>query len=321
MASVSKSLRVILGTMAFGGQADMAASERMVQMYLSHGNCEVDTATMYGGSKSERYLGEMEGCHKDPVRISSKINNLKKDCFSRDSVIDQVDQSLKRLQLDKLDILYLHWPDYKTSIKETLGAINELHQRGKFNEFGLSNYASWQVMDIWHICNSNGWVLPTVFQGMYSAITRSVEGELFPCLRSLGIRFYAYSPLGGGFLTGKHVQSDVAKGRFHGNKWGKKYRERYWYADNFDALERVKLVLSESYGDSVSCAEASLRWVMHHSKLSPEHGDGIVIGASSPKHLESNLMAIKGGPLNDDVVEAFENIWRVGRVHCPNYYR
>ena len=105
-------------------------------------------------------------------------------------------------KLDDALCFYLHAPDHETPLAETLKACDELHKSGKFKELGLSNYAAWQVSEVMNLCKSNNWVKPTVYQGMYSAITRAVEAELFPCLRYYGIRFYAFSPLGGGILTG-----------------------------------------------------------------------------------------------------------------------
>jgi aflatoxin B1 aldehyde reductase len=80
---------------------------------------------------------------------------------------------------------------------------------GKFKRFALSNYAAWEVMEIYHICKQRGFVLPTVYQGMYNALTRDVERELFPCLRRLGMSFYAYNPLAGGLLTGRYSYDDL----------------------------------------------------------------------------------------------------------------
>ncbi|XP_059232325.1 aflatoxin B1 aldehyde reductase member 2-like [Mustela nigripes] len=100
-------------------------------------------------------------------------------------------------------------------------------QEGKFVELGLSNYASWEVAEIC-ICRNNGWILPTVYQGMYNITTRQVETELFLCLRHFGLRFYAYSPLAGGLLTGKYEDKDGNQpvGRFFGNNWAEIYRNR-----------------------------------------------------------------------------------------------
>src|SRR5690606_26118365 len=105
---------------------------------------------------------------------------------------------------NKADIFYLHFPDHKTPLEETLKACQKLYEEGKFKELGLSNYSSWQVSEIYNMCKNNGWVLPTVYQGMYNVITRDVEKELFPCIRYYNMRFYSYNPLAGGLLTERY---------------------------------------------------------------------------------------------------------------------
>ena len=85
--------------------------------------------------------------------------------------------------MEKVNVFYLHGPDRDTPINETLEACNELYEEGKFTELGISNYAAWEVVDIYYICEQNGWVKPTVYQGMYNLLTRAGEAELFPALR------------------------------------------------------------------------------------------------------------------------------------------
>merc|ERR1712020_618363 len=123
--------------------------------------------------------------------------------------------------------------------------MNDLHQEGKFKQLGLSNYSAWLVSEVVNVCKANNWVRPTVYQGMYSAITRQVEEELIPCLRYHDIAFYAYSPLGGGILSGKYQfqdQSDkkIPKGRFNGVGWDKVYRDRYCKEEHFLSMEKLK---------------------------------------------------------------------------------
>ena len=100
-----------------------------------------------------------------------------------------------------VDIWYLHGPDRTTPYEVTLKAVNELYKEGKFKRFGISNYMFWEVAEIVGICRSNGWVQPTVYQGMYNAIQRKVEPELFPCLRKFGIAFYEFNPRASRFVA------------------------------------------------------------------------------------------------------------------------
>ncbi|KAJ8359353.1 hypothetical protein SKAU_G00158780 [Synaphobranchus kaupii] len=314
----------LLGTMAFGGRADADKSTAMIRAFLERGHNELDTALMYTDGRSETIIGAM-GLPKT-VRIATKANPWDGNTLKPESVRSQLDTSLHRLQTQCVDIFYLHAPDHNNPIQETLQGCNELHKEGKYKELGLSNYASWEVAEIYCICKHNGWVLPTVYQGMYNATTRQVETELLPCLRYYGIRFYGYNPLAGGLLTGKYQYQDQdsvqPEGRFFGNNWANAYRNRYWKKSQFQAIELVDKALEAAYGaQKPSMTSAALRWMYHHSKLQGELGDGVIVGMSSMEQLEQNLSATQEGPLDPTVVQAFKQAWDLVAHECPNYFR
>uniref|UniRef100_A0A452E8Y5 NADP-dependent oxidoreductase domain-containing protein n=1 Tax=Capra hircus TaxID=9925 RepID=A0A452E8Y5_CAPHI len=236
--------------------------------------------------------------------------------------------SLKRLQCPRVDLfLPARCQDHRhPPVEETLRACHQLHQEGKFVELGLSNYAAWEVAEICTLCRSNGWILPTVYQGMYNATTRQVETELLPCLRRFGLRFYAYNPLAGGLLTGRYKYEDKdgkqPVGRFFGNNWAEVYRNRYWKEHHFEGIALVEKALQAAYGTSApSMTSAALRWMYHHSQLQGAHGDAVILGMSSLEQLEENLAATEEGPLEPAVVQAFDQAWRLVAHDCPSYFR
>lgn len=155
-------------------------------------------------------------------------------------------------------------------------------------EFGLSNFASWEVAEIVGICRRRGFVMPTVYQGPYNIIDRCVENELFPCLRKFNIKFAAYCPLAGGYLTDRFFIPDATKevtlSKFTSNDPASPfYTSRYLQSANAVAklLEVVK-------ANDLTLAEVALRWLQWHSKMQP--GDhGIINAASNKKQLETNL--------------------------------
>jgi aflatoxin B1 aldehyde reductase len=206
-------------------------------------------------------------------------------------------ESLARLKTDKVKIFYLVTRDSATPIESTLSAVQELHDEGLFEEFGVSNFSACQVAEASEIAARHGWIRPSVYQGMYNAITRAVEPELFKCLGNFGIRFHAYNPLAGGAFSKNFGVSDaVAAGsRFDSSHvQGKLYRNRYWNDAYLDALAEIHRSCA-GYGlDAVSVA---LRWLIHHSQLNAERNDGVIIGASSLEHLRHNLTAVTEGPL------------------------
>ncbi|KAJ7999045.1 hypothetical protein DPEC_G00211320 [Dallia pectoralis] len=314
----------VLGSMAFGGRADVGTSTNMVNAYLARGHNELDTALMYTDGQAETIIGEMNLPQK--VSIATKANPWDGKTLKPESVRSQLDTSLKRLRRQCVNLFYLHAPDHQNPIRDTLQACHELHKEGKYKELGLSNYAAWEVAEIVTICKHYNWICPTVYQGMYNATTRQVETELLPCLRYYGIRFYAYNPLAGGLLTGKYHYQDQADsqptGRFFGNSWAEAYRNRYWKESHFQAIDRVQNSLEMAYGsDKPTMTSAALRWMYHHSQLKGDLGDGVVIGMSSMDQLQQNLSASEEGPLDEQVVEAFKQAWNLVAHDCPNYFR
>eukprot|EP00026_Physarum_polycephalum_P013163 Phypoly_transcript_13538.p1 GENE.Phypoly_transcript_13538~~Phypoly_transcript_13538.p1 ORF type:complete len:334 (+),score=39.96 Phypoly_transcript_13538:69-1004(+) len=311
--------------MTIGDQLDDEGSKQVLEYFFSQGYHQLDTAIMYAGGKTEVVLGKVLSTkQKSDSYIASKVNNFTEPdkALTRQSIFSQVDTILKNLQVDHIDLLYLHWPDRKTPLEETLNAVNDIHKQGKFKHFGLSNFAAWEVANVWHLCNQHGWVKPTVYQGMYNAITRDVESELIPALRSFNIKFYIYNPLAGGLLTGKHSFANGGselEGRFKngGASYQNRYINRYWKPDIFEALEDLKKACA---AHGISMTEASLRWVRHHSKLIP--GDAIIIGASKMEHLKENIkFGQSTDKLPEDIVKAFDAAWIKTKPVCEQYWR
>ncbi|NP_001089776.1 aldo-keto reductase family 7, member A2 L homeolog [Xenopus laevis] len=316
--------RTVLGTMEFGRRMDARSSGEVVRDFLGRGHEELDTALMYAEGETERIIGGMQ--LGSQAKLETKANPWEGKTLKPESVRQQLETSLQRLQTPSVHLFYLHAPDHQTPVEETLAACQQLHQEGKFKELGLSNYAAWEVMEIYCICKHRNWVLPTVYQGMYNATTRQVETELLPCLRQLGMRFYAYNPLAGGLLTGRYKYEDKDKEqatcRFFGNSWAETYRNRYWKKHHFDAIDLVQKSLQETYGsEKPSLTSAALRWMYHHSKLQGNLGDAVILGMSSMEQYLQNMAGLEGGPLLPPVVAAFNEAWNLVAHDCPNYFR
>lgn len=174
-------------------------------------------------------------------------------------------ESLEALKTSKIDMWYLHGPDRTTPFEEAMREVNKLYQEGYFSRLGISNYMSWEVAQICEICEKNGWVKPAVYQGIYNALHRAIELELFPCLRHYGIAVYCFQPLAGGFLTSRYRRNMSAEdrepgSRFDPKRWQSLHRGRYWNDFYFDALDIIRPV-AEKHGLTV--AECALRWLSH----------------------------------------------------------
>jgi len=322
----NSNISVILGTMAFGGPDMHQQKAKVVLDFLEKMNPggQLDTAILYQHGKTEKCLGKLNIKEKN-FQVAAKVNsfypnNSPSRGLGTTSLREQFHLSLKNLNLEKVALLYLHWPDYETPIEETIEAIHELDTEGKFDEWGLSNYPAWQVVDIYHLCKEKGYKVPTVYQGMYNYLTRSIESELFPAIRRCGMRFCAYNPLAGGLLTGRYSFSDSPEtGRFDvTTPWGVKYRDRYWKSDIFGAIDAIKEEIQQA--KDVSLIDVAYRWLFFHSKLQP--GDAIIIGGSSIEQINSNFSSLsKLESLNESTLKCVENGWNLSKGNCVPYFR
>ncbi|KAL2911718.1 hypothetical protein HK105_208819 [Polyrhizophydium stewartii] len=321
--STAPELTMTFGTGDGGRIQDRAEMRAILADFAALGFDELDTARLYCDGNTEEVLAELQVQTAPPrFKVATKAFPFSPGMHEPAKLREQLAQSLAALKTDRVDLFYLHAPDHATPIEHTLAAVAELHREGRFTEFGLSNYSAWQVMDIWHICKANGYVLPTVYQGRYNAISRDVERELFPCLRKLGIRFYAYNPLGGGLLTGKHAADKPleAGSRYDPNTvQGDRYRQRFWKDEIFDAISTIRTA-ADAHG--LRMADIAHRWIALHSKLDFGRGDAIIIGASSLAQARENMAdCLKTEHLPADVLAALDDAWRRVSHVAPTYFR
>jgi len=208
-----------------------------------------------------------------------------------------------------------------------LKAVNVLYKENKFTRFGLSNYAAWQVAEIYELCDKYGYVKPTVYQGMYNMLTRDAEKELFTCLRHYHISFYAFNPLAGGMFSGKYKfeqlnNNDIPEGgRYSGNtRSATILKSRYWHSTYFESVEMIKEAIHKIYDNKISLIEVALRWLQHHSMLN--ENDGIIIGASNYDQFAQNIHLLQSKePLHKDLVDVIDNAWHNCKGECVAYFR
>lgn len=309
-------VNLILGTMTFGESVFSPDVEQFVTTFLDAGYDELDTAYVYNEGNCERLLGEVLPGLNRPFKIATKVNPRISGKLDAEAAYKQVNESLGRLRLPSVDTVFLHFPDPATPVESVLSAMADLHDQGKYRELGLSNFPSWMVADVWHICDKHGWVKPTVFEGVYNPLTRKAEVELSACLNHFGMRFFAYNPMCGGLLTGKYGKFEDAPtdGRFTHRP---NYQGRYWKKSFFDAVDVIRAAAGKH---GISPVEATYRWLAYHSMLSSNRGDAILIGASKLNHLQQNLETVKAGPLPEDIVQAFEQAWTLTKGDSPEYF-
>jgi len=288
----------------------------MIDTCLDRGVDFIDTANMYHLGVSEEILGRILKGRRSRVILASKVRMKMGDApdlsgLSRAAILRAIDDSLRRLDTDYLDLYYLHAPDSATPIEETLETMNELVKQGKIRQVANSNYAGWQVVEMQWLAQKNGFQPSVISQPMYNLIARGIEQEYLPMCRRFGVSTIVYNPLAGGLLTGKHQREAPLLGsRFDKNKL---YLDRYWHAADFDAVEELRAIAAKAGRSLVSLA---LNWIYHHTSA-----DCIIIGASRVDHLNENLKALEDGPLDDATIEACDGVWLKLRGPSPVYNR
>ena len=300
---------VVLGAVAFGKPKPTTrdhplssdeACNAVLEAFAGFGGEELDTSRVYQDGNCEAVIGRI------PVGKTIRVGTKYHPSLPGGPVA-QMEQTLTALQRDSVSIYYIHMPSTEIPLEDTLAEIDRCHRAGQLEEFGLSNFPAWQVVEVCQYCRRNGLVMPTVYQGVYNALNRTAEYELVPVLPNYGIRYYTHGSLASGFLTGKYQRGvDPVKGvdRFAQSRRIKQYQERYLHRhEMFDALDAISTAAERA---GISTLEAAVRWTQHHSAVDGSLGDAVLMGVSRIEQLEPMMTAAHGGPLPHEVVAAFD---------------
>jgi 1-deoxyxylulose-5-phosphate synthase len=308
--------RLCFGTMTFGKPVDQETATKMVDRCIDEGINFLDTANMYQTGVSESMLGHAMRGKRDKLIVATKVRakmgeEPDESGLSKRAIFRAIDDSLKRLQTDYVDLYYLHQPDYAVPIEESLSAMEELVKQGKVRFPATSNYSGWQVCEMQWIAGKNKFAPAQVSQPMYNLLARGIEQEYLPMAKKYDVAVIAYNPLAGGLLTGKHTEAAIPPGtRFDNNSM---YQDRYWHAENFAAVAELKKA-AESAGRSL--LDVSLCWLLHHTQA-----DCLLLGASRMEQLEQNLAACEKGPVPTEVLKVCDEVWGNLRSPIPFYNR
>ncbi|MEM7405368.1 MAG: aldo/keto reductase [Pseudomonadota bacterium] len=293
-----------LGTMTFGAEADARESAAMYNAARDRGINFFDCANSYVGGRSEEILGKLVAGHRDEVIVTTKtFNSIGKDAnaqgSSRVHLRRAVEQSLKRLGTDRIDVLFMHRFDDLTPLEETLRGLEDLVRAGKLLYPGASNFAAWQVTKALGIAERHDWSRFEVMQPMYNLVKRQAEVEILPMAASEEVGVISYSPVGGGLLSGKYgVDKRPNNARLVDNKmYAKRYREDWSYetAEQFTALANARGI------HPVSLAVA---WVNAHPQITAP-----IVGARSVEQLGPSLDATEV-PMDDELYAAVTDLSR-----------
>ena len=273
------------GTMSFGGDADEAMSAQMYKACRDAGINFYDCADQYNAGKAEEILGRLMKGHREDLVITTKCFNPSREDVnargtSRRHVTRAVEASLKRLQTDRVDVLFLHQYDKLTPLEESIRALEELVRSGKVLYPAVSNWSAWQTQRAVDLQERNGWARLQVLQPMYNLVKRQAEVELLPMAEANGIGVIPYSPAAAGLLSGKY--SGQASGRLKTNKM---YEARYGEPWMFEVAEKYVAFCKQKGLHPVSTAVA---WVGAHLAITAP-----IVGARNLDQLKDSLDAVK----------------------------
>jgi aryl-alcohol dehydrogenase-like predicted oxidoreductase len=298
-----------LGAMTFGRETDVATSHRMLDTFVEAGGTFVDTADVYGQGRSEEILGEwLAQGPRERVVVATKVRfpmgeGPNDQGLSRGHIRRSVENSLRRLRTDHVDLYQVHAWDGGTALEETLSSLDRLVQEGKVRYLGASNYTGWQLQKAVDTSAAHGWEGFVSLQALYNLLDRELEWELVPVSRNEGLGILPWSPLRGGWLTGRYrremagppadTRLDEAARQGWGEAWEVYANDRTWHL--LDVLDEV----AGQSGRTV--AQVALAWLLGRPGVVAP-----ILGARTMAHLEANLGSV-GWELDPDQRAALDS--------------
>ena len=305
--------RLCLGMMSYGSSKwrdwvlDEEQAKPFIQRALDAGINFFDTADVYSLGESEKVTGNLLkhfGVKREHVIVATKVNNqMSKEVndrgLSRKHILDSIDNSLKRLQMDYVDLYQIHRWDNETPIEETMEALNDVVRAGKARYIGASSMYAWQFAKAQHTAERRGWSRFVSMQNHYNLVYREEEREMIPQCVDQGVGLIPWSPLARGFLAGNRRKED----------WGDTTRSKsdtfghsmYFRDEDFAVLDRVAEVAKER---DVTSSQIALAWLMNKAHISAP-----IIGATKMDHLEQAIAALDI-KLTDDEVKRLEEPYK-----------
>ena len=255
-----------LGTMMFGGPTDEATSARIVDHAREVGINFIDTANVYNAGASEEVVGRTIAAHRSHWVLATKIANPtgpgpNNRGLSRQHCFLAVEDCLRRLGTDVIDILYLHKEDHATPLAETVNALADLIRAGKIRYFGISNYRGWRVAEICRLCDEVGIDRPVVSQPYYNALNRMPEVEHLPACGYFGLGVVPYSPLARGVLTGKYGTQDAPPLDTRAGRADKRIMETEWRPESLAIAQRLK---AHAEYRGINAGQLAVAWVLNN---------------------------------------------------------
>lgn len=286
-----------LGTMTFGAETDEAGSHAQLDRFFEAGGNFIDTADVYSGGVSEQIVGRWLAAR--PADLREQVVIATKGRFptgtgpndvglSRRHLVRALDASLRRLGVDAVDLYQVHAYDPHTPLEETFRCLDDMVRAGKVRYVGLSNYTGWQLQKVVDLCEAKGFVRPVTLQPQYNLLVREIEWEIVPACQSGGLGLLPWSPLAGGWLTGKYRRDQAPSGatRLGENpeRGVEAYRRRAGRERTWAVVDALRSI-ADARG--VTMAQVALAWLVDRPAMT-----SVILGARSLAQLEDNLGAV-----------------------------
>lgn len=303
-----------LGTMTFGAESDEETSGAIMTRFVEAGGTLVDSADVYSAGVSEEIIGRWLAQHPTDARgivLATKgrfpMGEGPNDVgLSRRHLREALDASLRRLGVDHVDLYQLHAWDAHTPVEETLRFLDDAVSAGKISYYGFSNYLGWQLTKAVHVARAHGWAPPTTLQPQYNLLVRDIEHEVVPAALDAGMGLLPWSPLAGGWLSGKYRRDVSPTGATRLGENPERGMEA-WAARNAD--ERTWQVLDAvqeiADGRGVSPSQVALAWLAERPAVT-----SVILGARTVEQLDDNLGAA-------DLRLSDEELSRLTEVSAP----
>ncbi|MET3898693.1 aryl-alcohol dehydrogenase-like predicted oxidoreductase [Devosia sp. UYZn731] len=284
-----------LGTMTFGHEADEAMSGQLMDDYVAAGGNFIDTANVYNAGVSEEIIGRWLKAHKSEAEqlvIATKARfpmgtGPNEIGISRRHLGKALDDSLRRLQVEQIDLYQMHAWDALTPLEETLRFLDDSVRNGKIAYYGFSNFLGWQLTKAVWMAKANGYTAPVTLQPQYNLLMRDIEHEIVPAVLDAGMGLMPWSPLGGGWLSGKYQRDVTPTGDTRLGENPKRGMEAF---DKRNAREQtwqvIDAVAAIAKARGVSSAQIALAWVAAQPAVT-----SVLLGARTREQLADNLAA------------------------------
>jgi aryl-alcohol dehydrogenase-like predicted oxidoreductase len=304
-----------LGAMMFGGATDEATATRIIARAREQGVNFIDTADGYNAGRSEEIVGRAIREHRSWWVLATKCANPTGQGpnargVSRRHVFDAVEGSLRRLDVDAIDVLYLHKEDHATPLVETVRALADLIRAGKIRYFGVSNYRSWRVAEICQLCDEAGIDRPVASQPLYNIMNREAEVEHLPACGYFGLGVVPYSPLARGVLTGKYQLNVPPPEESRAGRRDRRMLESEWRPES---LAIARDIAEHARQRGMAPAHFALAWVLHNGLISA------VIGGPRKEEQWEDYVRALGCRLTAEDEALVDRLVSPGHPSTPGY--